>query len=105
MHRGAGLEPEAVSQREVFGAGELHVDVASVVRAPQFQAGVRPDRECLRQRGGANAIQDWAVDWEEFGRRVRRDILVLEKLLVDKGLIDKADLYGDPGDPPPPPDI
>ena len=64
-----------------------------------------PDVERFTQRGGANAIQDWAVDWEEFGRRVRRDILVLEKLLVDKGLIDKADLYGDPGDPPPPPDI
>ena len=52
-----------------------------------------------------NAFQDWAKDWEEFGRRVRRDILVLEKLLVDKKIIDKADLYGDPGDPPPPPDI
>jgi hypothetical protein len=58
-----------------------------------------------REPVGKAALQQWAQDWNEFGRRVRRDILVLEKLLVDKGLIDKADLYGDPGDPPPDPDI
>jgi hypothetical protein len=52
-----------------------------------------------------HALRDWARDWEEFGRRVRRDILVLEKVLVDNKLIDKADLYGDPGDPPPDPEI
>ena len=53
----------------------------------------------------AGALDAWLRDCYEFQRRVRRDNLVLEKLLVDKGLIDKADLYGDPGDPPPPPDI
>ena len=47
----------------------------------------------------------WEGDMYEWGRRVRRDILVLEKLLVDNKVINKADLYGDPGDPPPPPDI
>jgi hypothetical protein len=64
-----------------------------------------PDVVPFPRRGGKTALRDWAKDWEEFGRRVRRDILVLEKLLVDKGVIDKADLYGDPGDPPPDPEI
>ena len=50
-------------------------------------------------------IRAWVHDWNEFGRRVRRDILVLEKLLVDKCGVDPADFYGDPGDPPPDPDI
>ena len=45
---------------------------------------------------------NWERDMYEWGRRVRRDILVLERLLVDKGDIKQQDLYGDPGDPPPP---
>lgn len=69
-------------------------------------------KRAFPQRGGGpkgpidgNAIGEWAGDWQEFGRRVRRDILALEKLLVVKKLIVEADLYGDPGDPPPPPDV
>jgi hypothetical protein len=49
------------------------------------------------------AILQWMHNCHEWNRRVRRDILVLEKLLVDRGTIIQADLYGDPGDPPPPP--
>jgi hypothetical protein len=64
-----------------------------------------PDVVPFPRRSGPNALQDWAKDWNEFGRRVRRDILVLEKLLRDKGDINQADLYGDPGDPPPDPEI
>ena len=64
-----------------------------------------PDVVAFAQRVGPTAIREWAKDLEEFNRRVRRDILVLEKLLVDKCGVDPADFYGDPGDPPPDPDI
>ena len=42
-----------------------------------------------------------AEDWEAWGRAVRRDILVLEYHLKKLGA---SEFYGDPGDPPPPPD-
>ena len=50
-------------------------------------------------------LKMWVKEVEEFGRRVRRDILVLERLLIAKGGSDWEHLYEDPGDPPPPPDI
>lgn len=38
-----------------------------------------------------------------WARKVRRDILVIEYHLKKLG-VNAADFYGDPGDPPPPPD-
>lgn len=61
-----------------------------------------PDVVKFEQRAG---LRDWAKDWYKFGQRVRRDILVIEKLLVDKCGVDPAEFYGDPGDPPPDPEI
>jgi hypothetical protein len=63
-----------------------------------------PDVVKFPQRVGPAALREWSKDWYEFGRRVRRDIFVLEKLLVDRG-VDPAELFGDPGDPPPDPEI
>jgi len=68
-------------------------------------------QDYLELTGGAKEpvnkadLQKWIENSHEFARRVRRDILVLEHLLVAKGLIDEQDLYGDPGDPPPDPDL
>jgi hypothetical protein len=45
---------------------------------------------------------EYRKDWESWGRRVRRDILVIEAFLQAK--FPDFDPYGDPGDPPPPPD-
>ncbi|MBM4189065.1 MAG: hypothetical protein FJ206_17330 [Gemmatimonadetes bacterium] len=44
---------------------------------------------------------EWAIQMYLWARRVRRDILAIEKHLKDQG--SNPDLYGDPGDPPPPP--
>lgn len=45
---------------------------------------------------------EWAVQMYLWGRRVRRDILAIERhLKATPGT--PPDLYGDPGDPPPPP--
>jgi hypothetical protein len=51
----------------------------------------------------AVGFAEWAHDWREWGLRVRRDILVLEHLLVGASI--KQHLYGDPGDPPPDPEL
>jgi hypothetical protein len=46
----------------------------------------------------------WAWEMWHWGRRVRRDILVLEHHVARLKKGDPKDLfYGDPGDPPPPP--
>lgn len=42
-------------------------------------------------------------DLDSWARKVRRDILVIEYHLKKLG-VKKADIFGDPGDPPPPPD-
>lgn len=42
-------------------------------------------------------------DLDDWARKVRRDILVIEYHLKKLG-VDEADIFGDPGDPPPPPD-
>jgi hypothetical protein len=51
-------------------------------------------------------FNDWTMEMFLWGRRVRRDILVLEQYLREVGKIkDKApdpSFIGDPGDPPPP---
>lgn len=47
---------------------------------------------------------EWASAMYEWGRRVRRDILVIEHHLTTHLNVASDDLYGDPGDPPPPPD-
>lgn len=52
---------------------------------------------------GVGSLTTWAYDMEQWCFKVRRDILVLEKLLIDHKLITRDDIYGDPGDPPPPP--
>ena len=41
-------------------------------------------------------------NWRQWALRVRRDILVIEALLAH---VSKDDLFGDPGDPPPDPDL
>ena len=49
---------------------------------------------------------DWALKMYKWGRKVRRDILVIEHHLKTRFPDLKADgffLPGDPGDPPPPP--
>jgi len=52
-----------------------------------------------------DSVKNLANNWREFGIRVRRDILMLEQLLIDKGVLKEAELYRDPGDPPPPVDV
>ena len=68
--------------------------------------GVQPENRGLGQ-GAINEVnlRNWMLDVYRFNRRVRRDILALERLLIASGVIDWKDLYGDPGDPPPPDDI
>ena len=54
-------------------------------------------------RGDARRdVNDYGNRMYEWGRAVRRDILVLEYHLKKLG-VNPNDLYGDPGDPPPPP--
>ena len=64
----------------------------------------RPGTGNPRQVNAAD-LQAWLDECYAFQRKVRRDILVLENLLVAKGVINEQDLYGDPGDPPPDPEI
>jgi hypothetical protein len=45
----------------------------------------------------------WYLDLFEWGKRVRRDILVIEEHLKDQRKLTDDDFYGDPGDPPPDP--
>jgi hypothetical protein len=55
-------------------------------------------------RGGttpATALGQWFKDMEVWGRRVRRDIILLEAYLREVN--PTIELYDDPGDPPPPP--
>ncbi|HLG06779.1 MAG TPA: hypothetical protein VI383_11595 [Gemmatimonadales bacterium] len=52
-----------------------------------------------RVRGKVEAA--WAADMERWGRRVRRDIILLEAHI--RQIWPAAQLYNDPGDPPPPP--
>jgi hypothetical protein len=49
---------------------------------------------------GLNDLKDYATRMYEWGRAVRRDILVLEYHLKKAG-VSPTDFYGDPGDPPP----
>ena len=49
---------------------------------------------------GLNDLRDYATRMYEWGRAVRRDILVLEYHLKKAG-VSPTDFYGDPGDPPP----
>lgn len=53
----------------------------------------------------AKLLADFNENWRQFGLRVRRDILVLEKLVIPDNVQRRATLYGDPGDPPLDPDI
>jgi len=61
-----------------------------------------PDKPGKRARGTA-----YAADMEKWGRRVRRDIILLEHYLKQLNQTTGANLdivlYDDPGDPPPPP--
>ena len=56
------------------------------------------------QRRNKNDLKGIDADWNEWARAVRRDILVLEHHLLQRFDLTPDDLYGDPGDPPPPPD-
>lgn len=49
-------------------------------------------------------VNGYGQDIYEWGRRVRRDILVLEYHLKERCRVRDDELYGDPGDPPPPPE-
>jgi hypothetical protein len=49
-------------------------------------------------------LTEWAKEMEKWGRRVRRDILVLEHHVAElagRSADAKSMFYGDPGDPPP----
>lgn len=61
--------------------------------------GLSPDAVTRRGNGLA-----WAEEMYRWGRRVRRDILVIEHHLKAQHRLTDADFYGDPGDPPPPPE-
>ena len=51
------------------------------------------------------SVGRWAWDMYTWGRKVRRDILILEQHVAKlKGAKERDLFYGDPGDPPPPPD-
>jgi hypothetical protein len=50
-------------------------------------------------------VRQWMHACYEFQMRVRRDILVLERVLIEECNVDEAHFYGDPGDPPPDPDM
>ncbi|HEX9166289.1 MAG TPA: hypothetical protein VF862_10280, partial [Gemmatimonadales bacterium] len=56
----------------------------------------------------ARHASEWMWLMWMWARRVRRDLLVLEKYLEDQKAEGKLSgtipFYGDPGDPPPPPD-
>ena len=47
--------------------------------------------------------KEYARNLDQWARAVRRDILVIEYHLKQRG-VKESDLYGDPGDPPPPPE-
>jgi hypothetical protein len=47
-------------------------------------------------------LKEYGRQVQEWGRRVRRDILVLENWL--EILYPNIKFFGDPGDPPPPPE-
>lgn len=58
----------------------------------------------LPNAGSHEELLDWSWRMWVWGRRVRRDMLVLEKQLdAITGL--KIPKFDDPGDPPPPPDL
>ena len=53
---------------------------------------------------GSQDLKAWALDMYVWAKAVRRDILVLEYHLKQNRGVTADDLYGDPGDPPPPPE-
>lgn len=53
--------------------------------------------------GRQQPSQAYFTKLNEWGQKVRRDILVIEYHLKALG-VPEADFYGDPGDPPPPPE-
>ena len=66
--RRAGLQAEAVAQREPLGARHLDVDVALVVAAPELEPGVRADGQRLRQRDRHRARRRRGDDLSSCGR-------------------------------------
>ena len=54
---------------------------------------------------GVGPITQWVYAMEQWGFKVRRDILVIEKLLIPDDEVRQRELYGDPGDPPIDPDL
>lgn len=67
------------------------------------ELGVDGDRIVGRGNPGRMPSPAYFVKLNEWGLKVRRDILVIEHHLKSLG-VDPADMYGDPGDPPPPPE-
>jgi hypothetical protein len=54
--------------------------------------------------GSFTELLDWSWRMWVWGRRVRRDMLVLE-MQLDAITGSKIPKFDDPGDPPPPPDL
>ena len=63
----------------------------------------RAGDEARSKRARPFLARDYFKELDEWARKVRRDILVIEYHLKKLG-VTKADIFGDPGDPPPPPD-
>ena len=65
-------------------------------------ADVRRGPPPARVRGKVDGKVDaWEAHMQRWGRRVRRDIILLEAHI--RQIWPAAQLYNDPGDPPPPP--
>lgn len=63
-----------------------------------------PRQKGWRPSGSPDPLNEWSRRMYWWGRKVRRDILVLEHHLKNlKGAnLPNTEFYGDPGDPPPP---
>lgn len=60
------------------------------------------DGEKVQESKNPRELLAWCEDMVTWGRRVRRDILVLEHHVKALGK-GTPEFYGDPGDPPPAP--
>ena len=83
----------------------LDQDVVREIERCMNWNGMPPHPPLPRPEPNCHNVLPWTREMYKWGLNVRRDILVLEYHVANlTGKLRRELFYGDPGDPPPPPD-